>query len=394
MGVEKNYISIDLPPPNKGKFVIQPLTGKQIVDSIHKDFGISIVREGSIEPKLTDEEIEDMPYTLFQYLKTKICEISGYKLQKRFCTTEFKYEYLPDDENTKKLLEICSKVVKKYKLDPFIRRIVISGHFAKSVAKWNTYDITQDKFRWDELSDEEQEKLIKKNKLAEMSVGASGLNFDPTTHLFSTIIINAKNITDQDFEFIILHEIQHNLNVLINPDFTTYFDEKVLGTRIKQYKKEHKIEKLIHPGLAKEVIEIINEIFVENEMFKKRNIDFLKYANKKINLMLKLAKIYKEKSSDKKEKTQIGLAFYIIKSLLIISTPFEKNNLSVPTKVDKCLSHFSTKYKSMFESVIELLADLNIENVSIDQILEIILSLEFFDKEFTRISEVPKPPNN
>lgn len=339
-----------------------------------------IVAKGVIAPKLTEENINDMPFRVFIFLRNAICQFSGYTIRGVNTKPEFRCEYLEENEENQKLLGRCKEIVYKHRLTQFMKRMIVSGNFSKSLARWQTYDVANDTFGWDDLDLEERNDLIEKNKLAETTVGASSLNYDPKTGFFSTIIINTKNYSEESLEFIILHELQHNLNALSNFDFIANLDEKILKKRIQEYKKEHNIEKTISGYLAIEMVVLLNEVFVEREM--QRHPYFIKYCEKKVDLLLKFAKSYQKTKSEEKERIKsIGLAFYIIKWLTVISSFLEGEN-QLYLKVKECLSCFSSPYANACREAIKFVSKVHIDIVSFDQIFTIIEIFEIFNTSF------------
>lgn len=189
-----------------------------------------------------------------------------------------------------------------------------------------------------------------------------------------------KNYSEEFLELSILHELQHNLNALSNSDFMAFFDEEILKTRIQEYKQKHKIDKMISVYLATEIVAILNEVFVEREM--QRHPSFINYLEKKVDLLLKLAK-WHEKGEQKEEERikSIGLAFYTIEELTILGSILEGKNHLYP-KFEECLSCIPSPYGNACRGAIKFISKVHIDTVRFDDIFAMIEIFEVFNTSF------------
>jgi len=378
---------IELPSPNEGKHVkIRKITGKLIVESFRKDYGTSIVTEGVVDPELSKEAVNNMPVPLILFLRNAICKFSGYTLRSRYTIPEFIPEYLENNDQTRALVKKCRQIVTKHRLTQFIKRVILSGSFAESKARWHTYDETNNTFGWDALEEEECNELIKEYKLDDMMACASCLNYDPEAGFFSTIIVNMKNCKgDELLEFSILHELQHNLNALSNIDFTSCLEAESLKARVQEYKRKHEIEKEISVYVAETTVFVLNEVYVEREM--QQYSYFNTYLERKLDTLLKLAKHYQEKGLAGKERVEsIGIAFYLIKDLVIIGSLLEGRN-QLRNKFEDCLSCFPSPYVNTCRKAVEYSFKTNIDTVRFEDVFSMIGIFDIFNSSFVSFAE-------
>lgn len=349
------------------------------------EFGALVVSKGITEPRITQDEATQLDPHVFAVILSRILEISGIRFRRR--ETKYLTESLPDDPKIQQALYLAKDTLARSGFSGVFDQFILSGRFAETISKWQTYNPKSGSLGWDRLTKRGRDALVKKNLLAAATEGASTIIKSDGEKQWVTVVVNYTKAADpSDLEHFALHEGQHVIDSVLGYGRTYAADEKAILKALRS--------RGIRTSLAfvRNALDVINEVFVERRIYHIRGEESLRFMTRQTRVseeFLRDPRAMLRSGRDAKAIAALGL--YVLGRLVVVSAPFREVRRRPPPELDAIFRRYPDFFKSYHERLSSLLGGLSLDRVESKDVAQATALLrEFYEKYVRTLTRKPK----
>lgn len=349
------------------------------------EFGALVVSRGITEPKITQDEAAELDPQVFTAILSGILEISGIRLRRR--ETKYLTESLPDDPRIRQTLYLAKDALARSGFSGVFDQFILSGRFAETISKWQTYNPKSGRLGWDRLSKKGRDTLVKKNLLAAATEGASTIIKSDGENQWVTVVVNYAKATDpSDLEHFALHEGQHVIDSVLGYGRTYAADEKTILRALRSQGTRTSL------AFVRNTLDVINEVFVERRIYHTRGEESLRFMTRQIRVSKEFLQDPRAMlRSGRNAKAIAALGLYVLGRLVVVSAPFREAGKPSPPELDAVLRRYPAFFKSYHERLSSLLGGLSLDRVEPKDVAQATALLKEFYEKYTRtLTRKPK----
>jgi len=342
------------------------------------EFGAVILSKGISEPKITQAEAGELEPEVFTAILSRILEISGIGLKRK--ETDYLTEFLPDDSQIRRRLDLVKDTLARSGFLGIFNQFVLSGRFVESISKWQTYNPKSGSLGWDRLPKRRRDALVKRNRLAAATEGASTIIKSDGERQWVIVVVDYEKASEpSDLEHFTLHEGQHVFDSILGYGRTYAADEKA----IMRILRSHGVSTNL--GFVRNTLDVINEVFVERRIYHLRGEESLKFMTRQIERSKEFLLDPRLLARSGKEKGAIAaLGLYVLGRLVVVCAPFREAGEPHPSGLDEVFRRFPAFFQSYHERLSSLLSGLNLERVEPGDVANATALLKEFYERYRR----------